>query len=626
MNPKSTAVLFAVALISATVSGLIVWAILARSDKPLNDAHTGVIQQTSLTLTPVTNAVSQLPPSPVAATATAVPPPATTPLPATIAAVSPALVSPGKQDISAESSPQMAESQPLNVAKLAAQIRPAVALLSIFGDNGKLVRTGTAFFTSRDGRLVTNWHVIEGAVNANAKLENGATYTVTGIHNSAPELDLVLLQAEATDVPFLVVSQKPLPEVGARIAVIGSPLGLEGTVSEGIISGQRALSKKDRLLQMTAPVSPGSSGSPVVDRNGEVIGVATFVLRESQALNFARPADYVAQLLEKTAPDSEPKPLWARSTQPQNPATALTDFDAVDKALAENDFINALKILNTLAPRHSEEAILWFKFGFVYDKLGLYEDSVTAYEKALKVLPTNGVGWVNLGISLSKLKRWKEAAKAGREGIKIVPDHPQAWALLGFVAFEENSFREAVSAFEKATQLKPDEPENWRWLSICYSRVGNVTKMHEADSKWKSLRAVNPPGNPAPIKTERFTQLVMQSIMALEQNDVAVSMEKYADRVNYYRHGIVDRNFILADLNSYHERWPVIKVRLSSPVEVTDTPNPIEKRVVFTYEYEVSSARRNRVASGTARNEWIVSTFGDELRIVSEDQQVTRRR
>lgn len=624
---KSVIALLGVALVSAILSGGLVWTMTSSHDRPKDKPPTdtnpvNVVQQTpNPAVTPATNA-----PSAQAPTATPFPSPANPQSQLTTSVASPGPISSVGSPSPTVATAAQTESQLLDIAKLAANIRPAVALLSIYDDKGKLVKTGTAFFTSRDGRLVTNWHVIEGAVRATAKLENGATYTVTGIHNFSADRDLALLQAEATDVPFLTVSRNPLPQVGTRIAVIGSPLGLEGTVSEGIISGQRALSKKDHWLQMTAPVSPGSSGSPVVDRNGEVLGVATFLIRESQALNFARPAEYVAQLVESTSADAEPKPLWTRSSQPQNPATADSDFAAVDKALAENDAITALKLLNTLALKHSEEAILWFKFGYAYDKLGLYEDAVTAYEKALKILPTNGIGWTNMAISLSKLKRWNEAAKAGREAIKIAPDYPQAWALLGFVAFEENKFRDAIGAFEKAAQLKPDDAENWRWLSICYSRVGNVQKMNEADLNWKHFRSVSPPTNASTGEADRFTQLVARSLTAFEQHDVAASMEKYADHVNYYEHGIVDRNFITKDLQDYHSRWPVLKIRLSSPVEVTDTINADDKKLTFTYKFEASTQNRNRVSAGSAWNEWIVSTSGGDLKVTSENQKVTGRR
>jgi S1-C subfamily serine protease len=155
-----------------------------------------------------------------------------------------------------------------DVKKLAAMTRPAVALVTVLDKDGKLVKAGTGFFVSADGKLVTNAHVIEGAATADAKLENGATYQIRGVLKPAIDKDLLLLQAEAKDVPFLPISRERMPEVGSRVAVIGSPFGLEGSVSEGIISGHRDAKKDDQWVQMTAPVSPGSSGSPVVDENG----------------------------------------------------------------------------------------------------------------------------------------------------------------------------------------------------------------------------------------------------------------------------------------------------------------------------------------------------------------------
>jgi S1-C subfamily serine protease len=196
-----------------------------------------------------------------------------------------------------------------DVKKLAATTRPAVALVTVLDKSGKPLKLGTGFFVSSDGKLVTNAHVIEGADNATAKLENGATYSIRGVLKAALDKDLVLLQADAKDVPSLTVSRKAsLPEVGSRIAVIGSPLGLEGTVSEGIISGHRDAKKDDELLQMTAAVSPGSSGSPVVDENGEVVGIATFLINNAQALNFARPVAYVSQLLDQSRGTTEVAP------------------------------------------------------------------------------------------------------------------------------------------------------------------------------------------------------------------------------------------------------------------------------------------------------------------------------
>jgi hypothetical protein len=87
-----------------------------------------------------------------------------------------------------------------------------------------------------------------------------------------------------------------IPEVGERVAVIGSPLGLERTVSDGIVSAVREIPTFGNIYQITAPISPGSSGSPVVNMKGEIIGVATFQYAEGQNLNFAIPAQRITKL------------------------------------------------------------------------------------------------------------------------------------------------------------------------------------------------------------------------------------------------------------------------------------------------------------------------------------------
>ena len=208
-----------------------------------------------------------------------------------------------------------------DVKKLAATTRPAVVLVTVLDKAAKPLGLATGFFVSPDGKLVTNAHVIEGADSASAKLENGATYSIRGVLKSAPDKDLVLLQADAKDVPSLTVNREPsLPEIGSRVAVIGSPHGFEGTVSEGIISGHSDAKKDDQWLQLTAPVSPGSSGSPVVDENSKVVGIATSRddFDDAQALNFARPVTYVSELLEQSQARTEVAPFWTVSANPKN--------------------------------------------------------------------------------------------------------------------------------------------------------------------------------------------------------------------------------------------------------------------------------------------------------------------
>jgi len=133
---------------------------------------------------------------------------------------------------------------------LAKQARPAVYLLAIQDDDGEVKGSGTGFLVSSNGLLVTNHHVIAGAKQIIAKAENGGLFPVLRVVASDPGNDLALLQLEAKDLPYLTLAPAGSAEAGTRIAVIGSPLGLEGTLSEGIVSAVRKLTSEARVLQV----------------------------------------------------------------------------------------------------------------------------------------------------------------------------------------------------------------------------------------------------------------------------------------------------------------------------------------------------------------------------------------
>jgi S1-C subfamily serine protease len=514
-----------------------------------------------------------------------------------------------------------------DVKKLAATDRPAVALITVFDKSGKPLKLGTGFFVSPDGKLVTNAHVIEGADNATAKLENGATYSIRGVLKAALDKDLVLLQADAKDVPSLTVSREAsLPEVGSRVAVIGSPLGLEGTVSEGIISGHRNAKKDDQWLQMTAAVSPGSSGSPVVDENGKVVGIATFLVNNAQAVNFARPVAYVSELLDQSKAPTEVAPFWTVAANPKNVVLNDPDFVAAENALQKDDAAGALKLLNGIAAKYSENDALLFKLGAVYERLNLLDDAVQAYQHALKLEPTSGIGWTSLGSTFAKLKRFAEAKDAARQAVKQSPDYGPAWALLGKLYSDESRYADAADAFQRAAQLMPKDAEFWRSLAESYSKMNEPAKSQEAIQKSQELTGTVPIAQASPVPLQdRYTDFITMALRASEQHDIDTIMSTYADKVVYLGYGVVNKAFIRKDLESYFKRWPVTKVRLNSAVQVLDTKKADEKKVLFSYDFQATAPDRGATSAGSTSNEWWLWETQNTLEIFGEMQKVTRR-
>ena len=112
------------------------------------------------------------------------------------------------------------------------------------------------------------------------------------------ENDLVILKAEAKGLPTVRIGDIAKATIGEKVYVISSPQGLENTISDGILSGIREIDAKRKILQITAPVSSGSSGGPVFNNNGEVIGIATFLIEEAQNLNFAMPVNLIKHKLQ----------------------------------------------------------------------------------------------------------------------------------------------------------------------------------------------------------------------------------------------------------------------------------------------------------------------------------------
>lgn len=174
---------------------------------------------------------------------------------------------------------------------------------------------GSGFFIDKN-TLVTNYHVIEGSDYLELKIAGDETiYKGAKVVKASPEYDLAIVQTKQDFSAFEIVDCSKV-EVGAKIYTIGNPRGLEGTISDGILSGKR---NNDGIeyLQITAPISPGNSGGPVLNDKGEVIGVATFAYKNSQNLNFAVPVSYIDKCID------------IDSVQQNKHTISLSDTDAI---------------------------------------------------------------------------------------------------------------------------------------------------------------------------------------------------------------------------------------------------------------------------------------------------------
>ena len=175
-----------------------------------------------------------------------------------------------------------------DIAAIAKETNGAVVSIVMSDKKGQPVAQGSGFLISKDGRVVTNYHVIKSGSSAVIKLPDGAFFPVEGVLASDRNRDFAIIKAHGNDFRMLTLGDSDQLQVGQEVVAIGSPLSLESTVSNGIVSGIRTVDDKTgKLLQITVPISPGSSGGPLFNMVGEVVGITTSHLRGGENLQSA---------------------------------------------------------------------------------------------------------------------------------------------------------------------------------------------------------------------------------------------------------------------------------------------------------------------------------------------------
>jgi V8-like Glu-specific endopeptidase len=179
------------------------------------------------------------------------------------------------------------------IVQIVTDSKPSIVTIRTYDDNKQQKGIATGFFIAGD-EIVTNNHVVSDAPYILITDLTGRKFTFNGTVAANANTDLAVLSVGTTAHPYLQLCRSPGVE-GQSILVIGNPEGLQGTVTTGIIS---AIRSSKSLLQISAPISPGSSGSPVLDGDsGDVIGVVVSFYKEGQNLNFAIPSRQITELL-----------------------------------------------------------------------------------------------------------------------------------------------------------------------------------------------------------------------------------------------------------------------------------------------------------------------------------------
>ena len=222
----------------------------------------------------------------------------------------------------------------LTTAQIAKRVAPSVVVIQGKTDSGNVL--GSGFIVSKDGKIATNLHVIRDMKTASVQLANGKMFGSVSVLATDERRDLAIVQIAGFDLPALDLGDSDAITIGEPLIIVGSPRGLEGTVTAGILSSVRDSGEGFKVLQTDAAVNPGNSGGPLVNNKGHAIGVVSFQLRSTQGLNFAVPINYVQRLLTSLHP-----PLTLEQMRKGLPDQRRTDQQA--NGLSLQDTLDWLK-------------------------------------------------------------------------------------------------------------------------------------------------------------------------------------------------------------------------------------------------------------------------------------------
>jgi len=358
--------------------------------------------------------------------------------------------------------PKTKEESTKNLPSIIKRIKPSVVIVFAYDDKGEFLQLGSGFFISQNGDVITNYHVLQGASSAEAKTSDGKTYPITYIVAGDEQNDIIRLSVNIPSKYVLPLSlSKTTPEIGERIIVYGSPLGLENTVSDGIVSAIRDIPDFGKVIQITAPISPGSSGSPVLNMKGEVIGIATFQMIEGQNLNFAIPSERITNLnLIEEKKTSISEELFKQENKGKKDSDYA--YEAYDKALYfidKREYEKALPYLEISIKTDISSLKAWayFQIGYCYGELGTYTKAVEAFKQAIRVDPGEAKAHYNLGLAHYRLGLYKDVIEAYKQAIHIDPDNAIAHYNLGLAYLLIGDRNSALSEYKTLKELDIDK-------------------------------------------------------------------------------------------------------------------------------------------------------------------------
>ena len=325
------------------------------------------------------------------------------------------------------------------------QQKKAVVTVHVDNKNGKHVFSGSGFILDKDGIIVTNCRVVaKWFAKAENRIlietEEGTRYPFADLLSPRCENDLVLIKTEAEGLPAVRLNTDYRPKQGEKIVVVRNT-GLGAAISEGTV---KRILKKGNLLQTSIPVTQQSSGSPLFNMKGEVIGVSVFMKQNNAAV-------LLKDLMLHMEKYKKRKTLPARI--PKN-GTALPVHEKTDT----NDY---------------------FTLACSYENSNRYHEAIEAYKQSLQMNPDQMEAYLNLGVVYYKVGKYSDAIEILKQALAVNPYVLPAYNKLGTAYIIRGAYAMAIDTFKKATEIDPNDPTAHFNLGIAYFLTGDKSSAYE---------------------------------------------------------------------------------------------------------------------------------------------------
>ena len=347
--------------------------------------------------------------------------------------------------------------------QIAEKVLAATVLLDMQDSNGVPLSWGSGFFV-RHNLIATSYHLIKGAAQGTAKLVGQETkFIIEGITAKDETNDLALLKVTMQGVKPLPLGDSATVRIGDTVYVAGNPERWEGTFSNGIISGIRDRDTK-KQFQMTAPISPGSSGGPVLNDKGEVIGVSVIAHQghETQNLNFASRSNALKELLKRSGP-----------------VRALSQGNRVDTYLAQGskkekrgDFKGAIVNYTQVIRLKPDFGTAYFNRGNAKTRLGQYVAAIADFDTVICLQPNLAAAYLSRGFAKYQLGQYHASIADSNAAIHFMPDYAAAYLNRGLAKMALKRYKDAITDYDTALRFKPNYDLAYNERGIAKANLG----------------------------------------------------------------------------------------------------------------------------------------------------------